>query len=80
MARIKPIRVISEAVIFKCMGIVIGGALVGGILFERINPAKILPSNRRMIGLISSGLFSLIITRGRNRGFPTNVKKMIRVL
>lgn len=50
------------------------------MLLEIINPAKMLPIIRRMIGFISMGLFSLIKTRGGNRGFPSRAKKMMRVL
>lgn len=80
IANIKPIRVTNRAVIFRYRGIVIGGTFVGGILLERINPAKILPISNRVIGLINKGLFSLITTRDGNRGFPTNAKKIMRVL
>lgn len=34
--------------------------VVGGILFEMKNPAKMLPTARRLIELINIGLFSLI--------------------
>lgn len=43
--------------------------LVGGILYEIKNPAKMLPNARRLIGLIRSGSFSLIEIRGGKRGF-----------
>lgn len=33
------------------------------------NPAKILPNARRLIGLMRSGLVSLIEIRGGKRGF-----------
>lgn len=38
------------------------------------NPAIILPSANRLIGLISIGLFSLIIIVGGNRGFDIRTK------
>lgn len=59
---------------------VIWGTVAGRIFLEIINPAKILPINRRVIGFISSGLFSLISTREGNRGFPIRAKKIMRVL
>ena len=40
-------------------------------MLERINPAKILPINRRLIGLINIGLFSLMFMRGGKRGCPS---------
>ena len=60
----KPIIVTSMAVIFKYHGIVITWMLVGGMLWEMKNPAKMLPSAKRLIGLIRSGLFSFMIIRG----------------
>lgn len=45
-----------------------------------MNPAKMLPISRRVIGLISKGLFSLIKTREGNRGFPSRAKNIMRVL
>lgn len=50
------------------------------MLLEIMNPAKMLPTSKRVIGLISKGLFSLIRTRGENRGVPSRVKNMMRVL
>lgn len=38
--------------------------LVGGILCEIINPARILPSARRLMGLVRLGSFSFMIIRG----------------
>lgn len=38
--------------------------LVGGILSEIRKPAIILPNARRLIGLMRSGLFSLMVIRG----------------
>lgn len=45
------------------------GTVIGGMLLEMIKPAKMLPIKRRLIELISRGLFSLIRTRGGKRGF-----------
>lgn len=77
---IKPIRVTNRAVSFKCVGMVIWGTVMGVILLEMKNPAKMLPTISRVIGFISSGLFSLIRIREGNRGFPSSAKKIIRVL
>lgn len=59
---------------------VICGIEVGEMLFEIRKPAKMLPTRRRLIGLISSGLFSLIRTSAGNRGCPKRAKYIIRVL
>ena len=45
-----------------------------------INPVKRLPISKRLIELISNGLFSLIVIRVGNRGCPRSAKKIIRVL
>lgn len=45
-----------------------------------INPAKMLPQAKRLIGLITAGLFSLIGESGRNRGAPMVTKKITRKL
>lgn len=76
----KPAKVTIKAVNFRYSGIVIWGTVAGVMLLEIRNPAKILPINRRIIGFISEGLFSLIKIREGNRGFPSKAKKMIRVL
>lgn len=68
----KPVRVISRAVSFKYVGMVICGVVIGGKFSEIKNPAKMLPINRRLIGLIRRGLFSLIRIRVLNRGCPSN--------
>jgi len=59
---------------------VVGSVDIGGMLLNNRKPAKILPSIRRLIGLISRGSFSLMLVRVLNRGCPSSVKKMIRVL
>lgn len=38
------------------------------MLLDRMNPAKMLPIARRLIELISEGLFSLIADKTVNRG------------
>lgn len=80
MARINPARVTNRAVVLRYVGIVIWGTVEGKILLEIINPAKILPIRRRMMGLISRELFSLIVIRDENRGFPSRAKKIMREL
>lgn len=76
----KPSRVTNRAVNFKYNGMVICGTVEGGMLLEIMNPAKMLPIRRRVIGFINKGLFSLIKIRDGNRGFPSNAKKIMRVL
>ena len=44
---------IIRAVVFKNHGIVRTGMLVGGILYEMTNPAKMLPNARRLIRFLS---------------------------
>lgn len=44
------------------------GTVIGGMLLEMIKPAKMLPIKRRLIELISRGLFSLIRTRDLETG------------
>lgn len=48
--------------------------VVGGRLYEMKSPAMILPSARRLIGLISVGLFSLMVICGGKRGLVIRVK------
>lgn len=60
---------IIRAVVFKNHGIVRTGMLVGGILYEMTNPAKMLPNARRLIGFMRSGSFSLMEIRGGKTRF-----------
>lgn len=53
---------------------------MGVILWEIKNPARMLPNRRRLMELIRSGLFSLIIIVGLKRGCPRSAKNIIRVL
>lgn len=73
-AVIRPKVVIVRAVSLICQGSVRIGVLSGGRLKKIINPARILPSARRLIGLIRCGLFSLIVISGENRGLVIMVK------
>lgn len=59
---------------------VVCGIVVGVILWEIRYPAKMLPSSRRLMEFIRSGLFSLVVIIGLNRGCPRSVKNIIRVL
>lgn len=79
-AMVKPRIVISRAVIFRYVGMVICGIVIGGMLLVMRKPAKMLPMSRRLIGLIRFGLFSLIKISVGERGWPRSAKKMIRVL
>lgn len=76
----KPAMVIKRAVNFRCVGMVRIGVFMGGMLLDKRYPARILPIKRRLIELISLGLFSLIEVREENRGCPMRAKKIIRVL
>lgn len=69
-----PMMEISRAVVLRYHGIVKIDRLVGGILLEIKKPARILPMARRLIGLIILGSFSLIVMRGRCRGFDIITK------
>lgn len=73
-ATVKPSKVITIAVTFRWVGIVICGTVIGVMLFEMRNPAKMLPIRRRLIGFINNGLFSLIKISVGNRGCPIRAK------
>lgn len=60
--------------------IVITGVFRGRMLEVIRRPARMLPHASRLMGLITSGLFSLMGERGLNRGFPMDTKKMTRRL
>lgn len=72
--------VIVRADIFRWLGMVIWLMLVGGIVFEIRNPAKMLPTARRLIELTNIGLFSLIDGEKLYRGVARRTKNRIRVL
>lgn len=76
----KPKTVTKRALSFNVKGIVIVGVFIGSKLDTTIKPAMMLPQPRRLIGFNTMGLFSLIEGRGRNRGWPIRVKKVIRRL
>ena len=80
MAISKPIIVTSRAAILRVVGIVMIGVFIGRKLCVMMNPAMMLPQASRLMGLITSGLFSLIGERGRNRGVPIITKYTSRKL
>lgn len=65
----KPRIVTVSADVFRYKGMVICGTSRGWMLFEMRNPAKMLPTARRLIELISIGLFSFILWGRGNRGW-----------
>lgn len=69
-----PAIVMTRAVIFMYRGMVITWTVVGGILYEMKKPARMLPSASRLIGLITIGLFSLIIIEEGKRGLDIRTK------
>ena len=79
-AIIRAVRDTIRALNFRVAGIVIIGVFVGRKFEVIIIPAMILPQARRLIGFKIVWLFSLIIIRGSDRGFPIEVKKIIRRL
>lgn len=79
-ASTKPSSVTVRAVSFRWCGMVSCGIVVGGMLRVIRYPAKMLPSSRRLIGLISNGLLSFTEIVALNRGCPRSVENIIRVL
>lgn len=73
-AIVKPAIVIIRAIVFRYQGIVIIWMVVGGMLYEMKNPARMLPSASRLIGFISRGLFSFMVIVGRKRGLVISAK------
>lgn len=73
-AMANPIIVTRMAVVFRYHGMVMTWIVVGGMLYEMKNPARILPRAKRLMGFINLGLFSLIIIRGGNRGLVIDTK------
>lgn len=67
---ISPIVVTIRAICFMNVGMVMVMEDEGGIVVVSINPAKIVPSASRIIGLIRLGLFSLRGNIVMNRGYP----------
>lgn len=65
---------------FSRGGIDITGVFRGIMLEVMRRPATILPQARRLMGLITAGLFSLMGDRGENRGKPIETKNTTRRL
>lgn len=80
MATRSPTIVTTRAATFKIAGIVITGAFMGRKFCVITSPAMMLPQASRLIELMTSGLFSLIGARGRNRGVPIITKYTNRKL
>jgi hypothetical protein len=56
--------VTPQAISFRYSGVVSLGVFMGVMLFEIINPAKMLPMSNCLIEFISCGLFSLMLMSG----------------
>lgn len=80
MATSRPAIVTMRAAIFKVIDIVMIGVFIGGKFCVIMSPAIMLPQASRLMELITSGLFSLIGDRGRNRGVPIITKYTSRKL
>lgn len=80
MATSRPTIVTRRAAIFRVVGIVIIGVFIGGKFCVIISPATMLPQASRLMGLITSGLFSLMGGMDRNRGVPMTTKYTSRKL
>lgn len=76
----RPIIVTNSAVNLRSGGIVIIGVFKGKKLDVISSPATMLPQARRLMGLITVVLFSLIKEKDRNRGVPITTKKITRKL
>lgn len=79
-ATIRPVIVTARAAIFRGRGIVIIWVFEGKKFDVMMDPAIMLPQASRLIGLITSGLFSLIGDKDRNRGDPIVTKNTTRKL
>lgn len=79
-ARISPMTETIRAANLRRGGMDMMGVL-RGVMFEVMtSPARILPQAKRLMGLITAGLFSLIGERGLNRGCPIETKNTTRRL
>lgn len=80
MAKSSPIMVTVRAASLS-MGCIVNTGVFKGNKFEEIRkPAVMLPHASRLIGLITEGLFSLMGTKGANRGYPADTKNRRRRL
>lgn len=75
-----PIKVTPRAANLRRRGMLIIGVFIGSIDWVIIKPAKMLPRARRLMGLITAELFSLMGDREANRGCPIATKKITRRL
>lgn len=80
MATSNPATVTARAATFRLVGMVMTPVFRGRTLQEITYPAMMLPQASRLIGLITSGLFSLIGASGRKRGDPIATKYTKRKL
>lgn len=76
----RPKMVTARAASLRNGGIDIIGVFKGVMFEVRISPARILPQAKRLMGLITAGLFSLMGERGLKRGWPMETKKTTRRL
>lgn len=79
-ARAIPRAVTIRAVILMESGMVIGGVFVGGMNEVMRNPARMLPSARRVMGDVIAGLFSFIGVRGGIRTKPACTNTVMRIV
>lgn len=79
-ARRRPVIVTRRAASLRSGGMVMIGVFRGTMLEVIKRPATMLPHARRLIGLITAGLFSLIGESELNRGWPIDTKKTTRRL
>lgn len=76
----RPSSVTMRAASLRRGGIDITGVFIGRIFAVISRPAMMLPQARRLIGLMTAGLFSLIGERVLNRGWPIDTKNTTRRL
>lgn len=80
MAMRRPVIVTARAASLRRGGMVMMGVLDGMKFEVTIRPATILPQAKRLMGLMTEGLFSLIGESARNRGVPMETKNTTRKL
>lgn len=76
----RPVIVTAKAANLSRGGMVMIGVLRGRMLDVIRSPAIMLPHARRLMGLITAGLFSLMGESELNRGWPMDTKKTTRRL
>lgn len=79
-ARAMPRAVTIRAVILMDRGMVIGGVFVGMMNEVMRNPARMLPSARRVMGEVTAGLFSFTGVKGGIRTKPVCTSTVIRIV